>query len=129
MADDRKILLIDDDEETLQALVTYFTKRGYAVSSASNGLDGLKILEQDSQSYVAVITDIVMPTVSGVGVISIIRKKYPHLSAIAITGWGEHPEALASEAKADRIIKKPFELIELEKEIVKLVTQKKTQNG
>ena len=32
-----------------------------------------------------------MPEISGVGVISIIKKKYPGAPVIAITGWGEHP--------------------------------------
>ena len=72
-----------------------------------------------------VLTDIVMPNVSGVGVISVVKKKYPHLATIAMTGWGEHPEALASEARADLVLKKPFELSQLETIIENLISRKR----
>ena len=60
-----------------------------------------------------VVTDLVMPNISGVAIISIVKEKYPKVPVIAITGWGEHPEALANEAKADIVLEKPFELDEL----------------
>lgn len=124
MNEPKKLLLIDDDEETLQALVTYFNRRGYEVAAAPNGLEGLQILEAQHRDIAAVITDIVMPTVSGVGVISIVRKKYPQIPTVAITGWGEHPEALATEADADQVLKKPFELTELESVVERLLADK-----
>jgi DNA-binding NtrC family response regulator len=116
-----KILIIDDTEEVLSALSKYFIQRDYTVLSASNGLDGLKILENEQESLDIVITDLVLPNISGVAVISIVKKKYPRLPVIAITGWGEHPEALAKEANADVVMEKPFKLPELEKAVQRLV--------
>ncbi len=83
--------------------------------AASNGLDGLKMLEEQNNNLDIVITDLVLPNISGVAVISIVKKKFPEMPVIAITGWGEHPEALAKEAKADLVMEKPFKLPELEK--------------
>ena len=65
-----------------------------------------------------------MPDISGVALISIIKKRYPDTLVIAITGWGEHPEALATEAEADLVMEKPFELSELEKSLRKLLSSK-----
>ncbi|MBT8341622.1 MAG: response regulator [Desulfatitalea sp.] len=110
-----KLLIIDDTEEVLSALSKYFKQKGYNVSTASNGLDGLKMIESGENELDLVITDLVLPNISGVAVISIIKKKYPSLPVIAITGWGEHPGALAREAKADVVMEKPFKLPELEK--------------
>lgn len=110
-----KVLIIDDTEEVLSALCKYFKQKGYEVLSASNGLDGLKMIESDKDDLDMIITDLVLPNISGVAVISIVKKKYPKLPVIAITGWGEHPEALAKEAKADLVMEKPFKLPELEK--------------
>ena len=110
-----KVLIIDDTEEVLSALCKYFKQKGYVVLSASNGLDGLKLIESDKDDLDIIITDLVLPNISGVAVISIVKKKYPLLPVIAITGWGEHPEALAKEAKADLVMEKPFKLPELEK--------------
>jgi DNA-binding NtrC family response regulator len=66
-----------------------------------------------------------MPDISGVGVISIVKKKYPTIPVIAITGWGEHPEALATEADADLVLEKPFELAELDKNVSDLLAKRK----
>lgn len=118
-----KILIIDDNEEILAALNDFLRKENYDVTSASDGLDGLKLLESAQKGFDLVITDIVMPNISGVGVISIIKKKYPETPVIAITGWGEHPEALAAEAKADLVLEKPFELPELNRIIKSLLNK------
>jgi DNA-binding response OmpR family regulator len=117
-----KLLIIDDNKEILNALYDFFSKRKYDVVSASDGLDGLKLIETEKQGFDLVITDLVMPNISGVGLISIIKKKFPDIPVIAITGWGEHPEALATEAQADRILEKPFELSELDTLIRELLS-------
>jgi len=110
-----KLLIIDDSEEILTALCNFFTKKKYAVVSASNGLDGLKLLDEEGETFDLVITDLVLPNISGVAVISIVKNRFPNTPIIAITGWGEHPEALAKEARADLVLEKPFKLPSLEK--------------
>jgi DNA-binding response OmpR family regulator len=117
-----KLLIIDDNKEILNALSDFLKKKKYDVVSASDGLDGLKFLETQKQGFDLVITDLVMPNISGVGLISIIKNKFPGIPVIAITGWGEHPEALAIEAKADGILEKPFELSELDTLIRELLS-------
>jgi DNA-binding NtrC family response regulator len=119
-----KILIIDDNEEIINILHNFFTTRHYTVSTAVNGLDGLKLIEADNISFDLVITDLVMPHISGAAIISIVKKKYPAMPIIAMTGWGEHPEILATEAHADVILEKPFDLSKLE-QIVKNVLSKK----
>ena len=124
MADKPKILVIDDSKETVAGLQSFFTTK-YQVLTAENGLDGLKHFEEDDNGIDLVITDLVMPDISGVGVISIVKKKYPGIPVIAITGWGEHPEALATEADADLVLEKPFELTELDKHVTDMLARKK----
>ena len=114
MVNPYKLLIIDDNKDILTALNDFLSKKKYDVVSASDGLDGLKLLETEKKGFDLVITDLIMPNISGVGLISIIKKKYPDIPVIAITGWGEHPEALATEAQADRVLEKPFDLSELD---------------
>jgi DNA-binding NtrC family response regulator len=115
MEEKARILVIDDSKETVAGLQSFFTNK-YQVLTAENGLDnGIDL----------VITDLVMPDISGVGVISIVKKKYPGIPVIAITGWGEHPEALATEADADLVLEKPFELAELDKHVTDILARKK----
>ena len=123
MGEKHKILVIDDSKETVAGLHSFFANK-YDVLTAENGLDGLKHFEDSDPDIDLVITDLVMPDISGVGVISIVKKKYPGVPVIAITGWGEHPEALATEADADLVMEKPFELDELDKHVSEMLSKK-----
>ncbi|MGD9086522.1 MAG: response regulator [Desulfobacterales bacterium] len=124
MGDKHRILVIDDSKETVAGLHSFFANK-YEVLTAENGLDGLRYFEESDSDIDLVITDLVMPDISGVGVISIVKKKYPGVPVIAITGWGEHPEALATEADADMVLEKPFELDELDQHVTDMLARKK----
>ena len=119
-----RMLIIEDNEEVLRSLKKYFTKKDYDVVTASNGLDGLKAYETDIDGFDLVITDLVMPNISGVAIIAMVKKKSPKTPVIAITGWGEHPEALATEAHADLVLEKPIELDRMDRFISDLLSQK-----
>ena len=118
-----RLLVIDDSKETVAGLNTFLSQK-FEVITAYNGLDGLKAFETSEGKIDLVITDLVMPEISGVGVISIIKKKYPGTPVIAITGWGEHPGALATEAEADLVLDKPFELVDLDRHVTELLAKK-----
>ena len=118
-----RLLIIEDNEEVLRSLKKYFTKKNYDVVTASNGLDGLKAYENDPGGFDLIITDLVMPNISGVAIISLVKKKSPSTPVIAITGWGEHPEALATEAQADLVLEKPIELDKMDKFINDLLNK------
>ncbi len=118
-----KLLIIDDAEEILSALTNFFSQKKYTVVSAANGLDGLKHIEAKDADFDLIITDLVLPNISGVAIISIVKKRFPDTPVIAITGWGEHPESLAKEAHADVVLEKPFKLPELEQLVKKLLNR------
>lgn len=122
MVKKQRLLVIDDSKETVAGLNTFLSQK-YEVITAYNGLDGLKAFETTAGKIDLVITDLVMPEISGVGVISIIKKKYPGTPVIAITGWGEHPGALATEAEADLVLDKPFELVDLDRHVTELLAK------
>jgi DNA-binding NtrC family response regulator len=113
MSRKHRILIIDDNTNIVDALKCFLAKN-YDIITAYNGLEGLKAIEQDENGIDLVITDLVMPELSGVGVISVVKKKYPGTPVIAMTGWGDHPLALAREANADRLLLKPFGLESIE---------------
>jgi len=118
-----KLLVIDDSEQVVDIL-TRFLSQKYDVITAYKGLDGLKAFEAQKGDIDLVITDLVMPEISGVGVISVIKKKYPGTPVIAITGRGEHPVALAMEADADVVLNKPFEFVDLDRHVTELLAKK-----
>ena len=113
----------DDNQEILAGLLNFLSTKGYEVVTAPDGLEGMKIIEADRKGLDLVITDVVMPYVSGVGIIAVIKQKRPETPVIAITGMGEHPETLAREANADIVLVKPFELKDLRKHIEDLLSR------
>ena len=123
MAQKPRLLLIDDSEITVDGLKTFLDQK-YEVCTACNGLEGLRVFEENENQPDLVITDLVMPLISGYGLIPILKKQSPQTPIIAMTGWGKHPSELATEAKADMILLKPFDLEDLEKSVSKLLSAK-----
>jgi CheY-like chemotaxis protein len=107
----KTILIIEDDLDVLSAFVKHFKHLGYEVAIATDGMEGLKKI--DAGGYDLVITDIVMPFVSGVGVVTTLKEKRPDIPVIAITGFGKEPEAAAMEKKADLVLSKPVRMSDL----------------
>lgn len=122
-----KLLIIEDNEELRSMFESFFGGKHYDAVFASNGMEGLKLLENKKQKFDLVVTDIVLPHISGLGIITILKTKHPDIPVIAITGWGEQPLSLASEVRADRVMAKPFRLEALENSIVDLILKKNTE--
>ena len=64
-----------------------------------------------------------MPDISGIGLISILKKEHPEIPIIAITGKGAEPEKLSLEACVDAILQKPFGLGNLQQMITSLLSK------
>lgn len=115
----KTLFIIEDDNQVLSMMKNYFEYLGYRILTASNGMEGLKMVT--SKSYDLVITDIVMPYVSGVGILTVIKEKTPTIPVIAITAYGKNPERLAAEKQADVVLRKPFEMEKLKDHVAKLL--------
>ena len=115
----KTLFIIEDDEQVLSMMRSYFEYLGYKIITASNGMEGLKMVS--SEKYDLVITDIVMPYVSGVGIITVIKEKIPKIPVIAITAYGKNPERLAAEKQADVVLRKPFEMEKLKDHVARLL--------
>ena len=80
MKDKYKILIVDDSKETVSGLKSFFNDK-YNIATAGDGLEGLKTFENDRDGIDLIITDLIMPEISGVALIDIIKKNpLQHLS-------------------------------------------------
>lgn len=118
----KTILVIEDDPGVLSTIVKHLSHAGYKVVTASDGMEGLKELK--AGGYDLVITDIVMPYVSGTGVVTSLKETKPQIPVIAITGYGPEPEAVAVEKKADLVLSKPIKMSALKTYIANLLNMK-----
>ncbi len=122
MADPKRLLIVDDNEDILSTFYEFFNSMGYEVKTAVDGFVALKLLRDEALFFDCLITDLVMPNISGVGLISIVKKEFSHLKIIAITGFGDQPGALASEAQADVVLFKPIDLFKIEDKVATLLS-------
>jgi len=121
MAKKYRILIIDDCKVTMAGLEAYLGEK-YHILTASNGRDGIKTFEKNEKRIHLVLTDLILPDFVGSSLVSLIKHRAPGKPVIAITGWEYHPEEFESKANADLILKKPFEMEELDQAIEKLLS-------
>lgn len=115
------ILLVDDEPEIRAVLSRILENAGHDVEVAANGDEALKKLHGNRADLV--ITDIIMPGLDGVGLMKAMRKDFPKLPIIAISGGGYvapapySPDSIATNAYltsancagANRTLSKPFD--------------------
>ena len=116
MSDKSLILIVDDDEGVLGALQDALTLFGYEVQTAENGKKALKILLNTKPDLVLI--DMVMPEKDGIETIPEIKKKYPKVKMIAMSGGGPglDPAMLLNMARmlgAHALLFKPIEVEKL----------------
>lgn len=117
-----KILLVDDDAGVRRTLGLHLTRRGHAVRQAVDGKDALEQIEGEPPDLL--LTDLVMPEHEGVELITKVRRRWPDLPIIAMSGGGRvnTPGSYLSiaEALGARPLVKPFALAELDEAIEQL---------
>jgi len=110
-----KILIVDDDPQVRSLLTERFQKAGFEAFSAENGRQGMKMLSTSLPDVV--ITDLIMPEQEGIETIMQLRRDYPQIKIIAISGGirGGTVNFLsaARELGASKVYKKPFQFQEL----------------
>lgn len=84
----RSILVVDDDESTLQMLGTFLRRHGYRTITATNPIRALELLQTETVHLV--ITDLMMPHVDGISFTQQIHQlpNHAHVPVIMITAYG-----------------------------------------
>jgi len=109
-ADDKlKILMVDDEINMLESMGDVLRDKGYLVSTASSGQEALERLERESNDCDLMITDLKMPGMNGMELLSRVHDLYPEIKVIVLTGFGSVDGAVeAMRNGAWDYILKPF---------------------
>jgi len=118
-----KILIIDDDPDVLTMLREMLEREGYEVVAANDGEKGVKCYRDNPTDII--ITDIIMPEKEGIETILELRKEFPDIRIIAISGGGridatDHLK-VAKHIGAQYTFSKPFERKALLKAVRNLI--------
>lgn len=104
------ILIIEDDDLFREALGDALVERGYTVYRARDGNEGMNLYRVEPTDLV--LTDIVMPNQEGTATIGMLRREFPAVGIIAMSGGLAHDAPLylkiATAFGANRALKKPF---------------------
>ena len=108
----KKILVIDDEQPTLNMFRLLLGAYGYDILTAANGAEGLETFERERPGVV--LTDIKMPVMDGIEVLKRIKDIDPHAEVIVITGHGDMDLAIrALNLDATDFINKPVQRVAL----------------
>ena len=110
----KKVLIVDDDTALRTALIRYLEKRGYSVSDAASGIEGLTQFEQDPPDLV--VSDVIMPEMDGLEFCRRLRslRSGQLVPFIFLSSRGEVEDRVQGHSiGADDYLIKPFEPREL----------------
>lgn len=105
------ILLVEDDKEIREGIEIYLKSQGYVVFQAADGIEGLKVLEQE-EIHLAVV-DIMMPRMDGITMTMKLREKYEFPVIFLSAKSEEMDKIMGLNIGADDYVTKPFTPMEL----------------
>lgn len=110
------LLVVEDDENISTAIQEYFSRAGYSVSTASDGLAGVEAANKNRPDVV--VLDLMLPKMDGLAVCKELRQNNPQMPIIMLTAKDDIVDkVLGLEMGADDYITKPFSLREVEARI------------
>lgn len=118
------LLLVDDEAAIRELLTEFLVGCGHRVVAVAHGREAISWLRRTGDLPDAVLTDITMPEMDGLELITALKGLCPHVPVIAMSGavtGGYLP--LARRLGACRVLAKPFRLHELEQRLEEVLTQ------
>jgi len=119
------LLVVEDDENISSAISEYFSRAGYNVKTAEDGLAGVQSALNDHPD--AIVLDLMLPKMDGLAVCRELREKAPYIPILMLTAKDDVVDkVLGLEMGADDYITKPFSLRELEARIKSVLRRVRT---
>lgn len=118
-----KILVVDDDKNSLSGLVRLLEEEGYEASGAISAYEALALL--GNQRFDIVLTDIKLPGMGGLSLLEEVKKRDESLPILVMTAYSSVENAVTAVKKgADHYLTKPLDLAELRGAIDKVWQQR-----
>ena len=115
------ILLVDDDGDVRGVTAALLGDQGHEVIEAGGGRAALECLERQGDRIELIIIDFAMPEMNGAEVARLVRRKWPGIPILFITGFAA-PSTLAMDATTAEILQKPFRGKELFEKVQTLLS-------
>jgi len=128
MIDQRKILIVEDNQDLAFGLQTNLEVQGYAVVQAGDGVSGLELATTETPDLI--ILDLMLPRKGGIDVLKSIRESGSRVPVLILTAKGnEVDKVLGLRLGADDYVTKPFGLMELMARVEALLRRTQPPDG
>ncbi len=119
----KNILVVEDDKNVRGIIVRLLKAQGYEAFEVGNGESALALLRQHDDIHL-VVTDIVMPGMSGRELAEDLSREYPELPVLLMSGYSDDA-SLRKDLESERwdFLQKPFTADQLEDKIINLLKQ------
>jgi CheY-like chemotaxis protein len=121
LSQDSRILLVDDNHVVRDMLVDLVGSLGYRADAAASGVEALALF--DRGQYDVVLTDLMMPGMSGWEVLAALRQRDPQLPIIILTGTPAIGDPRAAQTGV-AVLRKPIDVTALEATIKRMLAQR-----
>jgi len=101
-----QVLIVEDDASVRDSLALLLKASGYDVNTANNGVEALRLLKLELPAVV--LTDLNMPQMSGFELLSEVRRQFPRLSLVAMSGHYETGDEVPGGVIADAFYPKGY---------------------
>jgi PAS domain S-box-containing protein len=121
------ILLVEDDDGVREVATASLELHGYKVWSAADGWEALQITQSRSESPDLVLTDVVMPHISGSELAARLRTRFPGIKVLFMSGYTEDAVLRHGLAQASvSFIQKPYTPVSLAKKVREVLDEQET---
>lgn len=128
MADNRALLVVDDEEVVCQACRRIFSRQGFQVEANTDARQGLACATE--KDYEIILLDIKMPNMDGIQFLEHLRHKKPDVPVLIITGYPSIPNAAsAMRLGACDYVTKPFTSEEITQAVQRVLATRRLPDG
>lgn len=120
-------MVVDDEKDTCDSVAQVLESAGFSVDKTYSGKECLEELEGKWTNYDLVLIDIMMPGLSGIELLKLLKKKIDHKVALAYITIV--PKAHVDTTSVNGFIQKPFDNKDLRREVEDMIKKFKTQRG
>ena len=113
-----KILLVDDEKETIQVEELMLQKLGYTVLPALSGQEALQLYQENMVELDLVALDMIMPEMNGKDIYNALKKINPKVKVLLVSGYSLNKQIEElMEKGCDGFIQKPFDIVQLSQKV------------
>jgi signal transduction histidine kinase len=117
------VLLVEDEDPVRRFAAYSLREAGYAVLEARNGVDALRVLQEQPARHIDIIvTDVIMPKMSGVELAAQIKRLHPKMQILFVSGYtGDTLDNTGVSQSGITLLEKPFSTAQLTRKIRELL--------